>query len=197
MCYSTPGIQGTHTCVREKSFWMSFPYCIWHYGPVSTPPTWPRLLKSRPLFIPDSSFCLCTRLVLLLIVWFYCSLSSLASSRFLCRPHFLSHLVTHIFTYRRVCVCLCVRESREIRKSCINMCLFCFILLSQDMGDILPNLPAKRKNCQIVFLRRYAGKCSQRHDFPSFLVPLNYVALSVSGFSKLNARDNRNNRLCV
>lgn len=31
------------------------------------------------------------------------------------------------------------------------MCPFIFILQSQDMGDILSNLPVERKNCQIVF----------------------------------------------
>lgn len=149
-----PAQQGYGARMREKTFWMPSPYFIWHYRPLLTPPppARPRLLTSCPLSIPASSLCLCTSPVLMLIVRVHCSLSSLAS--FLSWSHFLSHTACNYTHIRREEGAWGGRVNvweRRKGESCINMCPFSFILLSQDTGDILPNLPVEKKELPDCF----------------------------------------------
>lgn len=54
-----PAQQGYRARMREKTFWMPSPYCIWHYRPLLTPSAWLRLLRSRTLSIPAPSLSAC------------------------------------------------------------------------------------------------------------------------------------------
>lgn len=96
-----PAQQGYRAWTREKTFWMPFPYCIWHYRPLLTPSAWPRLLRSCSLSIPASSLSAC---VLILSSCLLCE--SIAHYHHLL-PFFLGftsfhtlHAAKHIFTYR-------------------------------------------------------------------------------------------------
>jgi len=151
-----PAQQGYWARIREKTFWMPFPNCFWHYRPLLTPSAWSRYTLYSSLI----SLCLYTHPVLLLIVWVHCSLSSLAS--FLSWSHFLSHTAcnyTHIHTQtterggkeegawgERVNVW--ERRKERVASICVLSVLF-----SWDKTWLTSSLTCQweRKNCQIVF----------------------------------------------
>lgn len=149
-----PAQQGNRARMREKTFWMPSPYCIWHYRPLLTPSVVHSLFQPH-LSLPVHSSCPPAYCVSPLLIIITCFLSLLVSLPF---THCLQlHTYSHTedregreggagMGWKRVNVW--ERRKERVASICVLSVLFSWAktLLTSSL-----TCQWKRKNCQIVF----------------------------------------------